>query len=43
MERVANQDRFGDVGSLRYLMKEYGLTAKFIVEKAKKVLERKAK
>ena len=43
MERVANQDRFGDVGSLRYLMEEYGLTAKFIVEKAKKVLERKAK
>lgn len=41
MERVANQDRFGDVGSLRYLMEEYGLTAKFIVEKAKKVLARK--
>ena len=41
MERVANQDRFGDVGSLRYLMDEYGLSAKFIVEKAKKVLTRK--
>lgn len=41
MERVANQDRFGDVGSLRYLMDEYGLSAKFIVEKAKKVLARK--
>lgn len=41
MERVANQDRFGDVGSLRYLMDEYGLSAKFIVEKAKKVLSRK--
>ncbi|MCI8423969.1 MAG: transketolase family protein [Lawsonibacter sp.] len=41
MERVANQDRFGDVGSLRYLMDEYGLSAGFIVEKAKKVLSRK--
>ena len=41
MERVANQDRFGDVGSLSFLMEEYGLTAKYITEKAKKVLRRK--
>lgn len=41
MERVANLDRFGDVGSLRYLMEEYGLTADFIAEKARKVLARK--
>jgi len=41
MERVANQDRFGDVGSLRYLMDEYELSADFIAEKAKKVLHRK--
>ena len=41
MERVANMDRFGDVGSLRYLMDEYGLSFRFIVEKAKQVLKRK--
>lgn len=41
MERVANLDRFGDVGSMQYLMDAYGLTARFIVEKAKKVLARK--
>ncbi len=42
MERVANMDRFGDVGSLRYLMDEYELSAKFIAAKAKQVLSRKA-
>lgn len=41
MEQVANMDRFGDVGSLRYLMDQYGLSASFIVKKARKVLERK--
>ena len=41
MERVANMDRFGDVGKLPYLKEEYGLTAKYIVEKARKVLGRK--
>lgn len=41
MERVANQDRFGDVGQIPYLLDEYGLSSRYIVEKAKKVLARK--
>jgi len=40
MEQVANKDRFGDVGSLKYLMEEYGLTAQDIVRKARAVLGR---
>lgn len=41
MECVANLDRFGDVGSVDYLMGEYGLTAEVIAEKARAVLRRK--
>lgn len=41
VECVANQDRFGDVGSVEYLMKEYELTAEQIAEKAQAVFRRK--
>lgn len=41
MEGVGYLERFGDVGSVAYLMKEYGLTAETIVERAKKVFARK--
>lgn len=41
MERVGVQDRFGQVGSVDYLKKEYGLTADMIVEKAKRAISRK--
>lgn len=41
MERVGNLGRFGDVGKLRSLMKEYCLTAEDIVEKACRVVRRK--
>jgi transketolase len=41
MERVGVQDEFGEVGELDYLKDRFGLTATYIVEKVKKVLERK--
>lgn len=42
MERVGVQDEFGEVGSQDYLMERFGLTAKTIVQKAKKAISRKA-
>lgn len=42
MERVGNLDLFGDVGTLSYLMTRYHLTAADIVDKAHRVLSRKA-
>ncbi|MEA1910886.1 MAG: transketolase C-terminal domain-containing protein [Spirochaetota bacterium] len=41
VQAVAVEDQFGQVGTLGYLQEFYGLTAKNIVAKAKKVLERK--
>ena len=41
MERVGVQDEFGEVGHQEYLMERFGLTAKTIYEKAKKVISRK--
>lgn len=41
MERVGVRDEFGEVGPQSYLEERFGLTAPFIVEKAKKVLARK--
>ena len=41
MERVGVQDRFGQVGSVDYLQKEYGLTAEEIAAKAEKAKKRK--
>lgn len=41
MERVGVQDEFGEVGPQSYLEERFGLTAPFIVEKAKKVISRK--
>lgn len=41
MERVGVQDEFGEVGHQEYLMERFELTEKTIVEKAKKVVERK--
>jgi len=40
-EYVATQDTFGESGTPAQLMKKYGLDAASIVEKAKKVIERK--
>jgi transketolase len=41
MERIGSQDRFGQVGSVDFLLKEYGMTAADIVDKAKKAIRRK--
>jgi len=41
MERVGVQDCFGEVGSQEYLMKRFGLTAKDIINKARKCIGRK--
>lgn len=41
MERVGVKDEFGEVGPQSYLEERFGLTAPFIVEKAKAVLRRK--
>ena len=41
MERVGVNDLFGEVGSMEYLKERFGLTADTIVEKVKKVIERK--
>jgi transketolase len=40
-EFIATQDTFGESGTPAQLMEKYGLNAKAIVEKAKKVIERK--
>lgn len=41
LERVGVHDEFGEVGPQSYLEERFGLTAPFIVEKAKKVISRK--
>jgi len=41
MERVANQDRCGQVGPIEFLLEEYGLDAKTIAAKAKAAIARK--
>ena len=41
LERVGVPDRFGEVGSVDYLMKEFGLTSDQIVVKAKRAIRRK--
>lgn len=41
MERVGVQDEFGEVGPAPWLKERFGLTAKDIAEKAKKVIGRK--
>lgn len=41
LERVGVDDRFGEVGDVAYLMKNFGLTADDIVRKAEKVIARK--
>ncbi|MFB0920496.1 MAG: transketolase C-terminal domain-containing protein [Oscillospiraceae bacterium] len=41
LERVGVQDEFGEVGPQSYLEERFGLTAPFIVEKAKKAISRK--
>ncbi|NCA66851.1 MAG: transketolase family protein [Clostridia bacterium] len=43
LERVGVNDRFGEVGTQDYLMEILGLTAKNIVEKAIRCIERKQK
>jgi transketolase len=40
MGMIGSQDRFGQVGTLAFLMKEYKLTASDIVSKAKDVLQK---
>lgn len=41
VERVGVQDLFGEVGSVEYLMKRFGLTSEEIGAKAKRALQRK--
>lgn len=41
LERVGVNDEFGEVGDQEYLMKKFGLTAKIIIEKSIKVINRK--
>lgn len=41
IERIGIRDRFGQVGSVDYLKKEYGLTVEGIVNSCKKVINRK--
>ena len=41
-EMIGSQDRFGQVGPVDYLQKEYGMTADDIAGKAKKVIQRKS-
>lgn len=41
MERIGSRDRFGEVGSVNYLKKEFKMTADDIVQKALNVLKRK--
>jgi len=39
--RIGSQDKFGQVGTLEYLIKAYKLTAEDIAEKAKQVIKKK--
>lgn len=41
IEKVGVQDRFGQVGDVEFLKREYGLTAENIAAKAKKAISRK--
>ena len=41
MEMIGSQDEFGEVGKLPYLSERFKMNAPYIVEAAKKVLERK--
>jgi transketolase len=41
LERVGVPDRFGEVGVQDYLKEKFGLTSRFIVEKAHAVIARK--
>ncbi len=41
MGKIGVMDRFGQVGSLDYLIKEYGLTAEDIVSEVKRTIKRK--
>jgi transketolase len=41
LERVGVQDEFGEVGSIDYLFKRFGLTAEAICEKTKRAISRK--
>ena len=43
IEMVGVQDRFGQVGSVPFLKKEYNLTAMDIIEAARKAVARKGK
>lgn len=43
LERIGVQDRFGQVGDVEFLKKEYGLTAENIATKARKAISRKIK
>lgn len=41
VERVGVKDEYGEVGEVEYLAERFGLTAKYIVEAAKKAISRK--
>lgn len=43
LERVGVRDRFGEVGSVDYLKKTFGICVEDIVAAARKAVERKAK
>ena len=42
IERIGSRDKFGEVGTVDYLIKAFEMTAQDIAAKAKKVLKRKA-
>ncbi len=41
MERVGSRDRFGQVGTIEYLVQDYGMDAETIVEKAYAVIKKR--
>lgn len=41
MERIGSKDRFGQVGTVDFLQKEYEMTAEDIIKKIEKVIKRK--
>ena len=41
MEVIGVQDRFGESGEPKELLEKFGLTAKSIIEAAKRIIERK--
>lgn len=41
LSRIGSHDRFGQVGTLDFLMEDYGLTSPHIVEKAKNLIAKK--